>query len=781
MDLELSSTRVVNSGGQAIVSSSMIRNVDKFAKMYGVDLYADIPRVHPPIMTDRTRDSFVAYCTSFRAIDIPHALTANVWGSVNWGLYYLEGAIENAETTPPRRVLKDQPMIEYQDKHHGSAVPYPPFYPRELITFDIQMRALFENVVEPGEYCVMSFCCIWAPNSKQELSGRCFLTTHHIYFYMQALGFVALYKAYIGECVSIEAASQSGFDTLKVYTVDGLIRLKLFMEDAKMIRNKYRYLIDNIVSDNPESLEDVLQRFKEIEADIHQESQDRAVVQEINKLTKRLSNKALINNKFFVGGETASIAPNRSGKITSYQVDFTPQFYLVSEKIYSLPPKAIFHALLGDESDIFNRETATLKFGFEVKKPWRIDTKEGNLLYRQGIRPVLLNGKTKHLRYEQTIERMDDNSYYVFTHKLSLFDFSLGSPFTYVAKFVLIGAAGKRTKVYFYSKLIFEHSSCWNPIIKQVSKSIALDQVSKINQKLRSVVKAVGTHGQIAKAIYLYGKLSHTSDPETEEPPSKLPVIQLGIDDCWSLLLQRAYKFLRDAIIGLISLGILITRLIFNNLKSNQIYLIMIVALIGSNLFLLGKTSVTYWTVHRGNSLAEDFVKQNPLLLQRAVYSQDVLDEFKSQMSALNSTISSSKPFQLFEAESFTYNYQNLSRLFNDDGIPWKSDIQEIHNNLRSEFRAIGIERYNLLVQLRLLQNKEKEITQREFTNWLVNEVDRCDSMQKYVTSGIQDEKKRRKRASFGDSVESNRNLTEGVDGIVSYCNNCRQLLGELL
>ncbi|KAI5967436.1 SIP3 [Candida theae] len=778
VDLELSSSKVFNSSGSAIVSSSMIRNYDKFAKALGVDLYADMPRVHPPIITDRTRDSFVAHCASFKAIDIPHALTANVWGSVNWGLYYLTGA-NDIEKTPFKRILVDQSMIEYQAKHNDSAVPYPPFYPRDLITFDIQMRALFDNVVEVGEYCVMSFCCIWAPNSKQELSGRSFITTHHIYFYMQALGFVALYKSYIGECVSIEATSQPGYDSLKVYTIDGSIKMKLFMENAKIIRNKFQYLIDNIVSENPKNLEDVLVSFKEIEADINQETHDRDVVREINNLTKTLSNKAVINNRFFVGGDTASILPNKSGKVTSYQVDFTSQFSLVSEKSYSLPPKAIFHALLGDDSEIFNRQTATLKFGFEVKKPWRLDTQNGNVLYRQGVRPVLLNGKAKQLKYQQIIEKMDDNSYYVFTYKLSHFDFLLGSPFSLLVKFVLVGAAGKRTKVYYYLKTIFERGSCWNPIINQITRSICFDQFSKIDQKLRNAVKAVGTHGQIVKAIYLYGKLSHTSDPDTDDFSLQTPVIQLGVADCVSLLTHRTGTFIRDVIIGLITIIIEFARLVFNNLKSNQIYLLMIIVLIGSNVFLLGKTSITYWTVHRSNSLAEDFVRQNPLILQRAVYSQDVMDEFKAQVGSLNSTISSSKPFQIFESESFTYNYQNLSKLINDGGVLGKPDVQDIHNKLRSEFRSIGIERYDLLVKLRLLQTREKEIIQREFSNWLVNEVDRCDSMQEYVVAGLQNEKKRRQ--VHGGTIQQNSDLVEGVDEVVNYCNNCKQLLSSLL
>ena len=73
-------------------------------------------------------------------------------------------------------------MIKFQEEHFENDKFYPDFYPKEYVNLDIQMRALFETAVEPGEYCVLSYSCIWSPNSKQELSGRCFVTNYHMYF-----------------------------------------------------------------------------------------------------------------------------------------------------------------------------------------------------------------------------------------------------------------------------------------------------------------------------------------------------------------------------------------------------------------------------------------------------------------------------------------------------------------------------------------------------------------------------------------------------------------------
>ena len=73
-------------------------------------------------------------------------------------------------------------MVKFQEEHLGVDKVYPEFYPNELVNLDIQMKALFQTVVEPGEYLVLSFSCVWSPNSKQELSGRCFITNRHVYF-----------------------------------------------------------------------------------------------------------------------------------------------------------------------------------------------------------------------------------------------------------------------------------------------------------------------------------------------------------------------------------------------------------------------------------------------------------------------------------------------------------------------------------------------------------------------------------------------------------------------
>ena len=41
---------------------------------------------------------------------------------------------------------------------------------------------------------------------------------------MQALGFVALFKGFLGHLVSVEFVSQKNYDLMKVYNIDGVIK-----------------------------------------------------------------------------------------------------------------------------------------------------------------------------------------------------------------------------------------------------------------------------------------------------------------------------------------------------------------------------------------------------------------------------------------------------------------------------------------------------------------------------------------------------------------------------
>ena len=82
---------------------------------------------------------------------------------------------------------------------------------------------------------------------------------------MQALGFVALFKGFIGQLVSVDYTQQRNYDLMKVYNVDGVIKMKLYQENASLIKKKLVYLINNMTSKQPKNLREILAAFTVIE------------------------------------------------------------------------------------------------------------------------------------------------------------------------------------------------------------------------------------------------------------------------------------------------------------------------------------------------------------------------------------------------------------------------------------------------------------------------------------------------------------------------------------
>ncbi|KAI5955808.1 SIP3 [Candida jiufengensis] len=805
-DQEISNLKIINPNGESIVSTSLSRFLEGFDRTYDSKWFYKLPQVYPPIMTDTTKQAIVAYST-IRATELPTALTANIWGSVNWGLYYLKDYFSRNESLRQANhyQVKDYEMIKFQQENMTNGIPYPSFYPVELISLDIQMRALFENIVEPGEYCIMSFGCIWSPNSKQELSGRCFLTNYHIYFYMQALGFVALFKGLISECVSVEYVSQRNFGILKIYNVEGTFKLKLFLEDGILIQQKFVYLINNLASDKPNNLRESLSIFKQIEAQVAKDKEDDRILKEMDQLSKKLSTNALQNYRFTLGGgglamtNSTSIAPNTSGLGKFHQTDFTPEFKLLLRKTYQLPPKALFHAFLGDDSAMFRDESSIVKYSIVMKKPWR-SVDGGKILTRHDIVPISVNGIKEPVLLQQTIEEMDDNEYYCFTYSVSKIEFCLGSPFTNTFKFIITGISGKRSQIYYYSKTDFSNYSIWNPLIRTIVNRIDIDQVSKYDYRINTkVMHDVGHHGPIVKAIYVYGKLSHTDDPDHIQSE---PIVKIGFMVSLTMFINRMVKTIYD-FINLLFDGILnVLKFILEFIQRNQFFILVIIALILSNIFFMGRSTINYWTVYRGNTLAEEFIAKNPLLLQRSVYLKDIQEEFlkpgtfenvlsNSNYVDVNNTkttipsLIESKPFQLFKDQSFINNYQNLSILLSDSSYIPKN--YEKVQSLKNEFKEIGEKRYNYLIELQILKYKEENLLKKDFYNWLNDEISKCDYMENCIIKNVKDSKYKSKKSKKFELNEKNlingndNNFIDGIDNIVKYCNDCKQILREFV
>ncbi|KAG2732256.1 hypothetical protein G9P44_004673 [Scheffersomyces stipitis] len=763
VDKEMTSTRIINSSGQIITSSHLSSHIEKNEKFFQKYVYSQIPQIRPPFMTETTKSSIIAYSLA-SATSLPTALTANIWGSVNWGLYYLHDAV--VDHLPPSSIsIPEAELIEKQLTHKDdSGSFYPVYYPHTLVAMDIQMRALFETAVEPGEYCLVSFRCIWSPNSKQELSGRCFITTHHIYFYMQALGFVALFKGYVGNLVSVDHNAQKSYDLLKIYSLDGVIKTKLFLDDGKLIKQKTVYLINNLASDKPKKLAEVLKDLERIEVQVKTEQDDQSQIKLIQTLAKNLSDSAKAEKVNFVningdntnGDNSNSFIQSKDGKLLKFQIDFRREYGFIGEKTYDLVPKAIFHALLGDNSVIFKDQTAFTTLECFIKKPWRV-AENGNY-YRSVNAPANFGNKQVIMRLDQVIDNIHDNQYYTFTHKKSTFKFFMGSKFSITYKFVIVGVAGKQSKVYFYCKRDFQGYHPLNLIIDRISIQIANSQINTLDKRLKDVVMQVGNHGMIVKAIYLYGKLSQTT---VQDEIEEVPVIYFGLFNSLKVVSKKVFHSGISFFIWFVSYLIMSGKYFLRSIRMNQFLTLITICLGLFNIFLLGKTSTAYWHSRMATQMAYEFVKKEPVMLQRAIYLKDIQDLLSDHTIFNNSSHpylldDSSRCLGAFKEKSFVYNLNEPTYWDESYGDEATMDVAK---HLKNEFRTIGVKRHELLVQLSILRKMEEEIAKAEWKNWLMSEVQRCE----FISANVI-------RKLDGSERED---IDAGVQSIQNYCNDC--------
>lgn len=773
-DVELTSGSVENRGNSVVTSESIARLVNEFNRQFspyftdflpegGVGESLTFPEggaleepiINTPISTRMTKLSVVS-SAFFKPTIVPSAANANVWGSVNWGMYYL---------VEENKLKKDRESSEPKDGKNRVA-NYPQYFTRSMITQDIQMRAIFRNALKPGELCLVLFRCIWSPNLTQELAGRCFVTADNIYFYMNSMGFVLLLTKNLDEIVSVESLPKKLWDTLKVYAVDGLnMRAKIFLDDAEKIAKKLSILIDNKTTVSPLSPKELATQIMQID----EEPLLSPVVAPVSAEVPLLSGV--------------------SKGLKEYKDDFLDQYNrLILDSTVPLPAKALFHVLFGDKLPVF-KETLTMIVdggGFEML-PWRVYS-DGKL-QRKVLFELLTNSKNLPIRDKRlldsaytgillgtmsevhTVENLVDNEYYdIKTERLPM-QLPLGGPFEVKARFVIRKTdTGCRLRI--FSSLEFLKQRPTSALARRVYGSFFASEARKISGQVSNAVAQIGEHGKTNKAVKLYGQLG--VDQEAKEYSTKSEeVVSFGF-------LLFAKMMLKVSLIRVINLLIWTSGATFGALGSffsalsmhKFLVTLLLISCFG-NVWLTGKATRLFWVVKRTEKMLSDYTRiahdsissqnEGRGLMQRAVYLRDIV-EMIEQGKGFLSPLRESACFKEFRNASFVANFERLAleAHFLEQHYGGVASL-EVAMNLQSTLQDIGIKRNELLINLKILERVEREIAIGEWKNWLASENQRCDFVQKEIVGRVGEEK------------------LPGVEELLKYCESCKEEMGKSL
>lgn len=734
IDKRLSNLRITNSDHQAVASSKLSSHISRNEKYFKEHVYDHVGKIRTPFTTHNTNSAIVAYSLATATI-VPTALTANIWGSVNWGLYYIKGGFHDdiGETDQ----TDDSLGIPSHAHNTESGIRYPTSYPHRLVPFDIQMRALMESAIEPGELCLFTYRNIWSPNTSRDLGGRVFTTRYHVYCYVNQSGFLSLFKGNLSGVYSIEVSQNEDHDILRMYTEDGLVKFRVFLDSGVVIRDKLTFLISNLASETPASFEEIIEKLDEIEA------------RHKNQVTSPLSGLNVQNSE-----ELNSTELITNFKATEFKLDFTDKYQLFSRKTYPCSPKTLLHAILGERSTFFSASALYPTMDKYLRAPWC--KHEDGTLSRTFNAPVLAEYKKGELRFEQAIEGSSEDEYYNISHSKAYLKFAIGARFKVTTRIVIVGAPNSSSKVYIYGRVDSEGKQITSKIISFLSYRFLRLESIRLNQVLAKVREEVGSKGQALRAIQIYGKLRMTA--ENSAVTEEAPTLEFKFGELVDLLIKRTINLFFGIITFIIVYLIKGVRNLFKSLRMNIFLTFLLISSVLLNVILMGRSTLSYWTVRRAGTIAHTYITKEPMMLLRAIYNKDIQDLVQKKEVQLNS--SSSHCYEIFKNSSFILNADYPGK-WDDDYADDPS--RQVARSLRSAFQDVGIQRHELLVKLQLLNQVEKDLVISEYRNWIASEVRRCQYVQENLVHQV----------ATKDEDLSFLEFSTGMEKLLEHCAEC--------
>lgn len=683
---------------------------------------------------------------------LPNAILANIWGSANWSDY----AIYDDE--------EEEPAVSTKKLGRGmttSTLVYPNFYPNQMKVEDVQFKSLFFTINQklnqfPDELLLFNFSSFWFPNKRQKFSANCYVTVDHIYCYMNSMGFICLTHRSLGDLVSVEVDT-SADNLLRIYDVNG-IQLKMFVYfvDRQLIANKLQYLLENKALKQPKKEEEIFKRLNVMDSEF-QERHRRSTLAG----SKIFQNHADTDNSF--GTKLCeSFWPNdeESSDLSRRRKSIQREYSVMYRHAYEVSSKCLIHILYGDQSIAFPRSLllATKDTNSNISSNWMqensadgqgqlVRTLEFNLNLTDSFLGNVRRGQTCELKLKQRMVRVIENKYYEIEQDPIIIKIPFCRPLRVKAKHVIMEANESRFSLnspssssacllYIFYKLQFLDpitGKCVNNLtfaeraVMPWARHFTSFEYASIRKMIRYYLEKIGKHGKTIKAIKICGMIGVAKSRAEQNDESKglnnsaKSVLSneklqedLNIDVVYSLsiifkviLKLIGYKITNFAFLFLRYIFRWLLLMVSNVTHINRTLLLGLLLSITVNIFLSGKSSVAYWSVKRAETAFHDYAKENSeVSMHHAITIKD-LDLLK-----------------------FTLAYEN-------DNLPYKK-FNHTHSAEIYKYKAtreeISAKRNEALIELKILQNMERELVQDQYKKFLVKELENCHIVEQEVS-----------------------------------------------
>lgn len=733
LDRELTSARVITAGGQIVTSSKLSTHLERNEKFFERHIFHQVGRISLPFSTDTTRSSLIAYSLA-GSTAVPTALSANIWGSINWGGYYLYdatlGDLQEALELPEEKLTKQI----------GMGIRLPKNYPNLWLARDLQLRALFESALEVGECCLVSYNCLVSPNLRQELRATQFFTAQHSYMYVHSMGFVSLTKSPILHLCEAASTSQRNYDLLKLTLIHGQIKMKVYLDDGELVAKKLNCIFQNAASDKPSKVSDLITRLVEIE-----NAHNLAKNEKRNLLLHPHQESSIIDPFEF-------IKQNGSQELPSKTVSFPDRMTFIGEHIVKLPPQALFTCLFGSHSTLLDELHPVVQVRHRENVDWQTSADPDIVLEREfPIEFAFFSNKGGRFRMKQIVEHLQPDEFYSIKTIGGKFKVMYSPEFSFLGRFTITAIEGGQSKLTYYSTVNIEGRTFLSMLLRRLCTTFGKSSFGRLRRKVDEAAKIIGHNGKPLKAIYHYGKIRITDTPRAVA--LNILVTRLAIWDVIRLAFRGTLISVgRRLLVGLSHVFAFVSSLV-RALSMHGLLLGVIVVLSFMNILLGARSTYHYWNGRHAKSMVKEVLQFEPMRMERAVYLKDIQDLIMQKAPSFNDTLC----FQTFQNKSFVLNHhQALSwnRVYDEDLS------HELALKLSNSLQEIALKRNELLVSLNMLNQMEEEIAKAEWRNWLTQELFKCEQVKHLDLLG---------------------STPADMEGLDSYCDSCSQEMSFLL
>lgn len=726
-----------------------------------------------PMSTKMTNIAFLASHTAYGTYCM-NAIVANIWGTTNWSDYSL--ILSPVPSTNTDKSLKiSSRCVSAHDK-----IIYPPYYPPSLKFYDLQFKNLFLSIDQrlakiDEEFLLFKFDSFWCPNKKQRFSSVCYVTQNNLYSYINSVGFICLTRVRLEDLVSIDKDKTSR-TLVRIHNISGLqLRVHVLFTDPEAVASKLQYLLEQKTASSKTDLPEIFAKFAEIDREIELKTQKQKEALENSEDSVYDLKAHGIDAKVDTLEATFWNMTTAKYELLTRRKNLEKSSTTFYRHHYDIPCKGLMHILFGDESQTFpgslflSRKTGTRNVNWYWKK--KSTDEDGNVILTRNISfavemtdNFLTTGKyyaeyDHEIVLQQSIIKAIENKYYEVDQSPILLKLPLSRIIKVSTKYII--SEDYDPEKHIESKLKMPYSGSSLHVLyniefldpktgEAVTDLHFLERVYRdwimhfsgseflsIRKSIRYYLEKMGKHGKVIKAMRLCGLIGISEEPplddekeakaedgglarRTKSPLSEEIDTTTKSTDSEAVTTRKEYDvryttgiltkvLLKRFVYRIANVFFFLFRVLISAfLKSssivrslNRALLMLLFVSVLFNVFLSGRSTLNYWSVKTAEKKFKNFLHDSGKFSMQRSIKIDELDLLTEYLAVDQNNLAYNKFQETLEQIDGSYRYKETRK-------------------------EVAIKRNELLVELRILQNMERELVQGDYKKFLIEEVDRC-------------------------------------------------------